>query len=133
MGDTPELPPRPQSNVNTPPPASQSPDASVAEQARIIKEYEEQQAALVAKREAEERSRLEQQLAQQREFEELQRQQAERERQAAEALQMQQLDFQNNQTAHRINELERDVLGMRGQYERDQLLLQQYDTVSLYL
>jgi huntingtin-interacting protein 1-related protein len=128
-GDAPDLPPRPQTNRPSPPPTSQSPDASVAEQARIIKEYEEQQAALVAKREAEERSRLEQQMSQQREFEELQKQQAERERQAAEALQMQQINLQNNQAAARANELEREILGMRGQYERDQLLLQQYDMV----
>lgn len=105
----------------------------MAEQARIIKEYEEQQAALVAKREAEERARLEQQMAQQREFEELQRQQAERERQAGEALQMQQLNLHNSQAAARANELERDMLGLRGQYERDQLLLQQYDMVCISL
>lgn len=85
---------------------------------------------MVAKREAEERARLEQQMAQQREFEELQRQQAERERQAAEVLQMQQLSLQSSQVAARVNELEREILGLRGQYERDQLLLQQYDMVQ---
>ena len=69
-------------------------------------------------------------MAQQREFEELQRQQAERERQAAEALQMQQLNLQSNQAAARVNDLEREILGLRGQYERDQLLLQQYDMAS---
>ena len=87
----------------------------------------------MAKREAEERARLEQQMAQQREFEELQRLQAERERQAAEALQLQQLNLQSNQAAARMNELEREILGLRGQYERDQLLLQQYDMVRFHV
>jgi huntingtin-interacting protein 1-related protein len=130
-GDTPDLPPRPQSKARSPSPpiVSQSPDTTVAEQAQIIKEYEAQQAALVAKREAEERASLEQQMAQQREFEELQRLQAERERQAAEALQAQQA---NSHAAARVNDLERDILGLRGQYERDQLLLQQYDMVSTW-
>jgi huntingtin-interacting protein 1-related protein len=71
-------------------------------------------------------------MAQQREFEELQRQQAEKERQAAEALQLQQLNLQNNQAAARVNDLEREFLGLRGQYERDQLLLQQYDMVCSF-
>lgn len=132
-GEAPDLPPRPQTNTDarSPPPVSQSPDASVSEQARIIKEYEEQQAALVAKREEEERGRLELQMAQQRAFEDLQRQQAQREQQAAEELQRQQMSLHNNQAAQRVNDLEREILGMRSQFERDQLLLQQYDTVGL--
>ncbi len=131
-GDVPDLPPRPESKTkpSTPPPVSHSPDVSVAEQAKIIQEYEAQQRALVSKLEAEEKARLERQLAQQREFEEQQRLQAERERQQAEALQMQQYSLQNNQAVMRVNELEREMLALRGQYERDQLLLQQYDMVT---
>jgi hypothetical protein len=130
-GDVPDLPPRPQSKVkDTPPPVSQSPDVSIEQQAQIIEEYEAQQRALVSKMEAEEKARQERLLAQQREFEEQQRLQAERERQQAEALQLQQMNFQNSQAAMRVNEMERDMLALRGQYERDQLMLQQYDMVS---
>ncbi|QRW11818.1 endocytosis protein end4 [Ceratobasidium sp. AG-Ba] len=134
-GSAPELPKRPKSTAApaTPPPAP-SPDptaAQIAEQARMLKEYEDQQAALIASRQAEETRRLEQQMAQQREFEEAQRQQAERERLAQEELmrqqaQMAQMSMQN-QAAARIQEMEREMLGMRSQWERDQLMLEQYD------
>lgn len=138
-GSAPDLPKRPKSTAApaSPPPTAPSPDptaAQIAEQARMLKEYEDQQAALVASRQAEETRRLEQQMAQQREFEEAQRQQAERERLAQEELmrqqqaQMQQAQMQmNNQAAVRLQELERDMLGLRGQWERDQLMLEQYD------
>ena len=42
----------------------------------------------------------------------------------------QQMAQLNNQAAVRMQELEREILAMRGQYERDQLLLEQYDRVS---
>ncbi|KAI5121175.1 hypothetical protein M0805_007172 [Coniferiporia weirii] len=128
-GSAPDLPARPTTAaVKTPPPAAPSPDsATVSEQARILKQYEDQQAALQAQREADERARQEQELTQQREFEARQREQAERERLAQEQLMQQQYAQYSNQAAARVNELERDMLGMRGQYERDQLLLEQYD------
>ena len=44
-----------------------------------------------------------------------------------------QLAQYSNQAAQRVNELERELLGMRGQYERDQLMLEQYDRVSLFI
>ncbi|KZT36593.1 hypothetical protein SISSUDRAFT_1063523 [Sistotremastrum suecicum HHB10207 ss-3] len=128
-GDAPDLPPRP-GNAKSPssPPAAPSPvGVDIGEQARIIKQYEEQQAALVARREEDERNRREQEARQAREFEELQRQQAERERQAQEQLLMQQQQMVQSQAAAQANELERQLLAMRGQYERDQLLLEQYD------
>ncbi|KAL0951507.1 hypothetical protein HGRIS_008192 [Hohenbuehelia grisea] len=129
-GDTPDLPARPKTVGTTPapPPAAPSPSAAeINEQARILKEYEDQQAALQASREMEERRRQELERQQQLEFEQRQREQAERERQAQEQLLQQQMMYQNQAAAQQAGELEREVLGMRGQYERDQILLEQYD------
>lgn len=67
------------------------------------------------------------QLQQQREFEEQQRLQAERERQQREELMRRQLQ---QQAEGRVAELEREILGLRGQFERDQMLLEQYDRVG---
>ncbi|EGO05317.1 hypothetical protein SERLA73DRAFT_164870 [Serpula lacrymans var. lacrymans S7.3] len=129
-GDAPDLPARPKTAVRSPspPPAAPSPDAAaVNEQARMLKQYEEQQAALQAQRDAEERRRLELEAAQQREFELRQQQQAEQQRLAQEQLMHAQMAQYNNQAAQQASELEREMLAMRGQYERDQLLLEQYD------
>ncbi|KAG1754844.1 ANTH domain-containing protein [Suillus paluster] len=115
-GSAPDLPARPRTAVAspTPPPAAPSPDAAaVSEQARMLKQYEDQQAALRAQRETGERQRLELEAQQQRDFEQRQREQAERERLAQEQLMQQQMMQYNNQAAQ--------------QYERDQLLLEQYD------
>jgi hypothetical protein len=129
-GSAPDLPARPKTAAS-PPPTAPSPDAAqVNEQARMLKQYEEQQAALMQAREAEERRRLELERQQQLEFEQRQREQAERERLAQEQLLQQQMMQYNNQAAQQANELEREILAMRGQYERDQLLLEQYDRVS---
>lgn len=133
----PDLPPRPASKnlqALSPPPAAPTPTptaAEVSEQARILAQYEAQQAQLTAQREADDRARLEREAAQQREYEELQRQQAERERQAQERLVQSQMQAWNDQAAAQANELQRQMLAMQGQYERDQLLLEQYDRVSL--
>jgi huntingtin-interacting protein 1-related protein len=131
--DSSDLPNHP--NVkSTPPPVAPSPDTEqISEQARMLKQYEEQQAALKAAREAEERKRLELEQQQQREFEQRQREQAERERLAQEQLLQQQMMQYNNQAAQQVNDLERELLGLRGQYERDQMMLEQYDRVSLHL
>lgn len=85
---------------------------------------------MVARREAEEWARQAGEAQRQYEFEEAQRLQAEREQMAQERLLQDQLAQYNNQVAGRQQELEHQVLGMRGQYERDQLLLEQYDRVS---
>lgn len=97
----------------------------------MLKQYEEQQAALLAAREAEERRRQEMEDQQRREFEQRQAEQAERERLAQEQLMQQQLMQYNNQAAQQMHELERELLAMRGQYERDQLMLEQYDRVCM--
>jgi tRNA U34 5-carboxymethylaminomethyl modifying GTPase MnmE/TrmE len=103
----------------------------VAEQARILKEYEDKQSALKAQAAEEERKRQELEAQQQREFESRQRQQQEQERMALEQLQQQQLQQYTNAAAARVNDYERELLAMRGQYERDQLMLEQYDRVCL--
>ncbi|KZP25441.1 ANTH-domain-containing protein [Athelia psychrophila] len=128
-GDAPDLPARPRTTtVKTPPPAAPSPSAAeVNEQARMLKQYEDQQMALQASRDTEERRRQELEAQQQAEFEQRQREQAERERLAQEQLMQQQMAQYNNQASQQAGELERELLAMRSQYERDQLLLEQYD------
>lgn len=133
-GEAPDLPARPTTaKPDTPPPSAPSPDAAmVNEQARMLKEYEDKQTALVAAREAEERRRQEMEAAQQAEFDRRQREQAERERLAQEQLMQQQMMQYNNAAAEQMHSIEREMLAMRGQYERDQLMLEQYDRVSLF-
>ena len=103
----------------------------------MLKQYEDQQAALVAAREDEERRRREMEEQQRREFEQRQAEQAERERLAQEQLLQQQMQQQmmqySNQAAQQVHDLEREILAMRGQYERDQLMLEQYDRVRVLL
>lgn len=133
-GSAPDLPARPSTNVQKSPGSSSSPTpdaATISEQARILKEYEDKQAQLKLQAAEEERRRQELEAQQQREFEARQRQQQEQERLALEQLQQQQLQQYTNAAAARVNDLEREIIAMRGQYERDQLLLEQYDRVSL--
>ncbi|PSS05460.1 hypothetical protein PHLCEN_2v3840 [Hermanssonia centrifuga] len=131
-GPAPDLPARPTTTAPvaaTPPPVTPAPD--INEQARMLKQYEDQQAALLAARESEEQQRRNLEEQQRREFEQRQAEQAERERQAQEQLMQQQMMQYNNQAAQhaaqQMMELERETLAMRGQYERDQLMLEQYD------
>ncbi|KAI9824673.1 MAG: hypothetical protein M1819_000826 [Sarea resinae] len=94
------------------------------EQRRQQDEYEEEQKRL---REQWEAAQYQQQLQSQqaqREFEEQQRLQAEQQRLAQEQLMRDQ--FQQ-QTQGRMAELEQENLNARAQYERDQLMLEQYD------
>lgn len=111
----------------------------VAEQARMLKEYEDKQNALQSARLAEEQKAREAEERRLREFEELQRMQAERERQAQEELERQQQMQAQMQAMHmndfnvqRAQEIERELLAMRGQYERDQMMLEQYDQVRMF-
>ncbi|KNZ57701.1 hypothetical protein VP01_2095g1, partial [Puccinia sorghi] len=92
-GDAPELPRRPAKtpDIKPPPPKPETPAPDIAEQARMLKEYEEKQALLQAERDSEARRQLELQAKQQRDFEEMQRMQAERERMAQEDLMRQQM------------------------------------------
>lgn len=94
----------------------------------MLKQYEDKQAAIQAQRDAEERQRLQLEQQQQQEFEQRQREQAEAQRQAQEQLMQQQMMY-SNQAAQQQSELERELLAMRGQYERDQIFLEQYDRV----
>jgi hypothetical protein len=129
------LPARPKTrNADPSPPPAPAPSAAeISEQARLLKQYEDQQAALQAQRDAEEYARKEQERLQQEEFERRQLQQAEAQRLAQEQLlqqQMQQQMLYTNQAAtQQVGELERELLAMRGQYERDQIFLEQYDRV----
>ncbi|GAA5869826.1 hypothetical protein JCM1840_007646 [Sporobolomyces johnsonii] len=130
-GDTPALPRRPQTaKPPSPPPAAPSPTAGVdiEEQRRALEEYERKQAALQAQRDADARRAQEQQAAQEREFQEQQRLQAMREREAQEQLERQLREQQMMGLSQgRIAELEREILGLRGQWERDQMMLERYD------
>jgi huntingtin-interacting protein 1-related protein len=101
----------------------------VNEQARLFKQYEDQQAALRAAQEEEARRRAELEAQQQREFEQRQFLQQEQERLAQEQLRQQQMQQLNNQAAEQVHSLEREVLALRGQFDRDQLMLEQYDHV----
>lgn len=87
-------------------------------------EYEQEQRRLQEQQEAAQRQQQEQLLQYQREFEEQQRLQAEQQRLAQEQLLREQYQ---QQTQGRMAELERENLNARAQYERDQLMLEQYD------
>ncbi|GAA6046371.1 hypothetical protein JCM3770_004887 [Rhodotorula araucariae] len=132
-GDTPDLPRRPPTQAPkqqqpTPPPAPPSAGIDIEEQRRALEEYERKQAALVAQREADARRLREDQERQEREFAEQQRLQQQREREAQEALERQLREQQMmGMSQGRIAELEREILGLRGQWERDQMMLERYD------
>jgi huntingtin-interacting protein 1-related protein len=98
------------------------------EQAQEQREYEQTQLQLQQQREAEVQRQQMLALQQQREFEAQQRMQAEQQRLAQEQLLR---DQYQRQAQGRLAELEREILNMRGQYDKDQLLLEQYDRVFL--
>lgn len=87
-------------------------------------EYEDEQRRLAAQREAELQQQQLLQLQQQQQFEQQQRAQAEQQRLAQEALMR---DQYQRQAEGRAAELERDILNLRGQYDQNQLMLEQYD------
>ncbi|EXJ82245.1 hypothetical protein A1O3_06058 [Capronia epimyces CBS 606.96] len=93
--------------------AQRQQEAYEAEQRRLQQEWEDQQR---------EQMRLQQDA--QRAFEDQQRLQLEQQRLAQEQLMRDQMQAQ---TQGRMAELERENLAARAQYERDQLMLQQYD------
>ncbi|KAI9749653.1 MAG: actin organization and endocytosis protein [Chaenotheca gracillima] len=133
--ERPALPSRPvreieAERVPTPPPAASAiePDPINEfwknEQQQKQDQYADQQRRLQEDYEAQQ---YQQQLAQQqaqRDFEEQQRMQAEQQRLAQENLMREQYQ---TQTQGRLAELERENLNARAQYERDQLMLEQYD------
>lgn len=122
---TPKLPPR-----ESPPP---SPGVDWAEQQREIakkqREYDLEQQRLQQQRELEQQQQQMEALRLQQEFDEQKRLQLERERLQREQLGREQMQ---RQAEGRLAELERDVLALRGQYERDQMLIDQYDRVSAW-
>lgn len=133
-GVAPELPERPavEPKQTSQTPRADSPAATqgeIEEQRRMLEEYERKQNALVSQRENEQRRQEETKRREEAEFAEQQRLLQERERQAHEQLlrdQMSQQWSQQNQQGE-VVQLQQDMLNMRGQYERDQLLLEQYD------
>lgn len=98
----------------------------------MLEEYERKQNALVSQRENEQRRNEEEKRRQEAQFAEQQRLQQEREREAQEQLLRDQMNSQmsqqwNQQQQGEALQLQQELLGMRGQYERDQMLLEQYD------
>ncbi len=94
------------------------------EQKRQQDEFAEEQRRLQEQWEAAQRLQQQQAVQAQREFEEQQRLQLEQQRLAQENLMRAQYE---QHTQGRLAELERENLNARAQYERDQLLLEQYD------
>lgn len=133
-GSAPKLPARPKQEIEqapSPPPAapkSDEPDDMSefwkTELERQNQEFADQQRVLEER--AQQQAMMQQQAAMQaqREFEEQQRLLAEQQRREQEALAAQQSQWQ---TQGQLAELQRENLNARAQYERDQLLLQQYD------
>ncbi|EEP75610.1 SLA2 protein [Uncinocarpus reesii 1704] len=131
--DRPALPKRPAKEVEkepTPPPKSLIPDPEPindfwsTEAKRQQEEYEAEQRRLQQQWDDQQRQQLLAQQQAQRDFEEQQRLQAEQQRLAQEQLLR---DQYQQQTQGRLAELEQENLNARAQYERDQLMLQQYD------
>ncbi|KAF9348500.1 sla2 Src-like adaptor 2 [Mortierella sp. AD094] len=127
--DSPPMTPQRKAVVkDTPPQTPQTPEPDWAAQQREIakkqREYELEQNRLQQQREMEQQQQQMEALKLQQNFEEQQRQQMERERLQREQLAREQMQ---RQAEGRLAELERDVLTLRGQYERDQMLINQYD------
>jgi hypothetical protein len=130
--DRPALPRRPAKEVEaqpSPPPkvaAEPEPinDFWTNEAKRQQEEYEAEQARLQQQWEDQQRQQLLAQQQAQTDFEEQQRLQAEQQRLAQEQLLR---DQYQTHTQGRLAELEQENLNARAQYERDQLMLQQYD------
>ncbi|KAF9110590.1 sla2 Src-like adaptor 2 [Mortierella sp. AM989] len=129
-GDSPPL--LPNRTVVAPKPVEVSPPSSPgvdwAEQQREIarkqREYELEQQRLQQQRELEQQQQQMEALKLQQEFDEQKRLQMEKERLQREQLQREQ---SQRHAEGRHAELEHNVLALRGQYERDQMLIDQYD------
>ncbi|KAM7208979.1 endocytosis protein end4 [Naviculisporaceae sp. PSN 640] len=129
----PALPARPKQEIEKPPspapaPKSEEPDEInefwKSELDRQDREYAEQQRVLQAQQQAALLAQQQAQLQAQRDFEEQQRRLMEEQQREQEALLARQAQWQ---TQGRLAELEQENLNARAQYERDQLMLQQYD------
>jgi huntingtin-interacting protein 1-related protein len=131
--DKPALPRRPAKEIEaapSPTPRTETNDPKDMEDfwsreaQRQQDEYEAEQRRLQQQWEDQQRQQMMAQQQAQRDFEDQQRQQAEQQRLAQEQLMRDQMAAQ---TQGRMAELERENLNARAQYERDQLMLQQYD------
>ncbi|KAB8236783.1 sla2 Src-like adaptor 2 [Aspergillus alliaceus] len=131
--ERPALPKRPTKEVEhepSPPPKSGPADPEpindfwTTEAKRQQEEFEAEQQRLQQQWEEQQRQQILAQQQAQRDFEEQQRLQAEQQRLAQEQLLR---DQYQTQTQGRLAELEQENLTARAQYERDQLMLQQYD------
>ncbi|KAJ5710806.1 hypothetical protein N7488_004962 [Penicillium malachiteum] len=131
--ERPALPKRPAKEVESqpsPPPKVTSTEPEpindfwTTEARRQQEEYEAEQARLQQQWEEQQRQQILAQQKAQQDFEEQQRLQAEQQRLAHEQLLR---DQYSTQTQGRLAELEQENLNARAQYERDQLMLQQYD------
>lgn len=131
--NAPKLPARPKQEIErqpTPPrqPKTEEPDEISEfwknELERQNREYEEQQRVLEAQQLAAQQAQQQAAMQAQLEFEDQQRRLAEQQRLQHEALMAQQAQ---SFTQGRLAELEQENLNARAQYERDQLMLQQYD------
>ncbi|KAK3371913.1 ANTH domain-containing protein [Podospora didyma] len=130
----PALPARPKQEIErqpTPPPPqpkSEEPDEISefwkSELDRQNREYAEQQRVLQAQQQTQLQAQQQAQLQAQRDFDEQQRRLMEQQQREQEALVAQQAQWQ---TQGRLAELEQENLNARAQYDRDQLMLQQYD------
>lgn len=129
----PALPARPKQEIEREPspvvdPRNEQPDEISdfwkSELDRQNREYEEQQRVLEQRQQASIQAQQQAQEQAQRDFEEQQRKLMEQQQREQEALLAQQAQWQ---TQGRLAELERENLNARAQYERDQLMLQQYD------
>ncbi|KAG0364522.1 sla2 Src-like adaptor 2 [Gamsiella multidivaricata] len=130
-GDSPPLLPARQAAPPTPARPDSPPQSSGvdwAEQQREIarkqREYELEQQRLQQQRELEQQQQHMEALRLQQEYDEQKRLQIERERLEREQLAREQIQ---RQAEGRLAELEQNVLALRGQYERDQMLIDQYD------
>ncbi|KAL9055865.1 MAG: hypothetical protein Q9162_003291 [Coniocarpon cinnabarinum] len=130
--EKPALPARPR-DASPPRKASPQPDAVDPEpinefwkdqQRQQQDEYEAEQRRLQQQWEEAQRLQQQQAMQAQRDFEEQQRLQAEQQRMAQDQLMRDQMAAQ---TQGRMADLERENLNARAQYERDQLMLEQYD------
>ncbi|KAF9177055.1 sla2 Src-like adaptor 2 [Haplosporangium sp. Z 767] len=130
-GDSPPLLParqaaRPKEVSRDPSPVSPVVDWAEQQQeiARKQREYDLEQQRLQQQRELEQQQQYMEGLRLQQEFDEQKRLQMEREQMQRDQLAREQMQ---RQAEGRLAELERNVLALRGQYERDQMLIDQYD------
>lgn len=120
-----EQAPSPIAKNDTPDPGPRDMDDFWSKEAqRQQAEYENEQKRLQQQWEDQQRQQMVAQQEAQRQFEDQQRMQVEQQRLAQEQLMR---DQYAAQTQGRMAELERENLNARAQYERDQLMLQQYD------